>query len=134
MNTTTHALDGLNPLVANLAAGIDDPRILLAVGLCQDQIREPPLGLGQIRRAIGIVRPQGAPCERTIQRWVDEKGMPCALDPAANQRVYFFSKCLAWYQQTFHFIPTSEIAESDARDLIIKDLQTVATRAKRKAN
>ena len=127
---TLHTINSfsLNPLVARLAAGIEDPRILLALGLCQDQIKEPPLGLSQIRKAIGILRPKGTPCERTIQRWVDEKGMPWAPDHTTNQRVYLFSECLAWYQRTFRYVAATDDAETKARDKILRDLHAGSVR------
>lgn len=49
---------------------IEDPRVILALEYCRDQITEPPLNLAQIRQAIGVIRPGGIPCARTIQRWV----------------------------------------------------------------
>ena len=127
-------LGNWSPLVASLAAGIEDRRLLLALHLCQDQITEPPLGLSQIREAMGCLRPKGKPCDRTIQRWVNEKGMPWALDPASNQRIYFLSKCLAWYQRTFHCTVGSEDAEICARDSILHDLRRNARRGSRKAS
>ena len=111
---------------------IDDPRVLLALELCKDQIKEPPLGLSQIRKAMGVLRPNGAPCNRTVQRWVREKGMPWALDSASNQRVYFFSKCLNWYQRTFPTESGLEDAEACARDTILRSLNAPARRHGRK--
>jgi hypothetical protein len=130
IRTTT--TPGLSPLVAMLAQGIEDPRLLLALELCQGQIQEPPLGLLQIRRAYGIVRPKGVPCARTIQRWVQEKGMPWALDSASNQRVYFLSKCLSWYQRTFPAVSGSEDAEACARDTILRSLGAPGRRLHRR--
>jgi hypothetical protein len=133
VNTQTTAHLDLNPVVAKLASGIEDPRLLVALSLCQDQIQEPPLGLTQIRTALGLIRPKGVPCDRTIQRWVQDRDMPWAIDSASNQRVYFLSKCLSWYQRTFPTVSGSENAEACARDTILRSLGTHGRRLHHRA-
>jgi hypothetical protein len=127
----TNSPFNLNPLVARLAVEIEDRRLLAALSLCQEQIREPALGLTQIRTAFGMIRPKGMPCDRTIQRWVERRGMPWALDSASNQRVYFLSKCLSWYQRTFPVVSGSEDAEACARDTILRSLDAPGRRLRR---
>jgi hypothetical protein len=102
-----------------LASGIKDPRVKLALGYCKGMIGEPPLSLAQIQDAIGVFRPKGRPCFRTIQRWAAEKNMPWCLDTSSNQRVYFLSRVVSWYQQTFRWINVEEEAAEQSRSHLL---------------
>ncbi len=66
---------------------IDDPWLLPALEFSPDQSKATPLGLAQIRKARRDLRPNGAPVNRTVQRWVRKKGMAWALNSASNQEV-----------------------------------------------
>ena len=98
-------------ILAELASNLRDPRARLALHYCKSMIGEPPLSLAQLQEAISVLRPKGRPCFRTIQRWAEDKGMPWSLDTSNNHRVYFLSKVLSWYQQTF---PYQDVVEETA--------------------
>jgi hypothetical protein len=98
-----------------LVSGLKDPRVKLALGYCKGMIGEPPLSLAQIQAAIGVFRPKGRPCFRTIQRWAAEKKMPWCLDTSSNQRVYFLSRVLSWYQKTFAWTDVVEETAEQSR-------------------
>jgi hypothetical protein len=107
-------------ILTELSSSIQDPRVRLALNCCKDLIGEPPLGLAQIQEAIGVFRPKGRPCFRTIQRWAEEKGMPCSFDYSNNQRVYFLSKVLSWYQQAFPYTDVAEETATRSRQNILR--------------
>ena len=102
-------------LLARLSTGIDDPRILLAMEICQSQLSEPPLSLRQLQEVLALLRPGRRPCARTIQRWVKEKGFPCSFDEISEKRVYHLSACLEWLNH--HSISISIVqSATDAAD------------------
>jgi hypothetical protein len=125
MVTTTPPLNFQTSRIAEtfldqLAPEIRDPRVRMALAYCEEMIGEPPLGLGQLQEAIGCFRPAGRPCYRTIQRWVKDKGMPWSMDTSSNQRIYFLSRILAWYQRTFPYAHVVEEDEARTRESIMR--------------
>lgn len=110
----------LNTVLSALTRDVHDPRVLAALSLCQDRIQEPPLGLDQIASAISVWRPRGKPSHRTIQRWIENRGMPWSIDTSSNQKVYFLSEVLTWYQQTFPFRQPQHEVNERGRGLILR--------------
>lgn len=119
-NHPPHPFGSVSHFLASLTEGVQDPRVRFALECCDGLVGEPPLALGQIQEAIGVFRPRGRPCYRTIQRWVKSKGMPWSLDTSNNQRIYFLSKVLTWYQQAFPYVDVTEEAEERSRKTILR--------------
>lgn len=108
-------------LVAGLVEQVRDPRVQVALAYCQDQLQEPALGLAQLREALAVLRPNGKPpCFRTIQRWVEERGLPCSTDVTNNRRIYFLSKVLSWWQENFRTKSIAEDATERAQERLLK--------------
>ena len=108
-------------LVAGLVDQVSDPRVRLALVYCQDQLQEPSLGLAQIQEALAVFRPNGRPpCCRTVQRWVEERGLPCSTDGTNNRRIYFLSQVLAWWKENFRTKSIGEDAMDRARERLLK--------------
>ena len=104
--TAHHSNTAPGGFLEKVLAPVQDPRARLALTYCSAQLTEPALNLVQLKEALLAIRPK-KPCSRTVQRWVQNHGMPCSRDFTGN-RIYFLSQVLTWYQDAH---PNRSIAE-----------------------